>query len=123
MGTAGLAHLGEENDDEERQHVGHGGAGPGGGIAIGWGLTSHWMTPPVQGADDKPVFGKVTVTDTEGHNLICVDNTTNTLYFYTIDKDAELGSDLKLRGSLDLNKVGADVLHPKVMFKTPPKPE
>jgi hypothetical protein len=96
------------------------------GLVLGWALTTGWLAPAVQAQQpDKPVAGKVTVVETEGHNLICVDNSTNTLYFYTIDKDAELGSDLKLRGSVDLNQVGKDVLKPKVMFKTgsgaPPK--
>jgi uncharacterized protein (TIGR03000 family) len=46
------------------------------------------------------------VVQTEGHNLIATDNRSNTLYFYTIDKDKEIGSDLKLRGSIDLSQVG-----------------
>ena len=49
---------------------------------------------------------RYSVIDTEGHNLIVTDNQTNTLFFYTIDKDREIGSELKLRGSLDLNQVG-----------------
>jgi hypothetical protein len=85
------------------------------GAAVGWGLLNRNVE--AQAADAKPVFGKVTVMDTEGHNLICVDNSTNTLYYYTIDKDAELGSDLKLRASLDLNDVGKEVLKPKILFK------
>ncbi|HYV34139.1 MAG TPA: hypothetical protein VE988_00460, partial [Gemmataceae bacterium] len=47
-----------------------------------------------------------TVVETQGHNLLVTDNKTNKLYFYTIDKDKEIGSDLKLRGSIDLNQVG-----------------
>ncbi|MFO0965108.1 MAG: hypothetical protein U0793_05925 [Gemmataceae bacterium] len=53
-----------------------------------------------------------TVVMTEGHNLIVTDNRANTLYFYTIDKDAEIGSDLKLRGSVDLTQVGKAVITP-----------
>jgi hypothetical protein len=56
---------------------------------------------------------RYTVGETEGHNLIVTDNKTNTLYFYTIDKDKEVGSDLKLRGSIDLNQVGKKVIKPK----------
>lgn len=52
------------------------------------------------------------VVETEGHNLIVTDNGTNTLYFYTIDKDKPIGSDLKLRGSVDLTQVGKPVLTP-----------
>jgi hypothetical protein len=49
-----------------------------------------------------------TVVMTEGHNLLVTDNATSKLYFYTIDKDAPLGSPLKLRASLDLTKVGQE---------------
>jgi hypothetical protein len=49
---------------------------------------------------------RYTVIDTEGHNLIVTDNQSNTLYFYTIEKDKEIGSELKLRGRIDLNQVG-----------------
>jgi hypothetical protein len=55
----------------------------------------------------EPVSGpRYTVLDTEGHNLIVTDNQSNTVYFYTIDKDKEIGSELKLRGTLDLSQVG-----------------
>jgi hypothetical protein len=49
---------------------------------------------------------RYTVIDTEAHNLLVTDNVTNTVYFYTIDKDKEVGSDLKLRASIDLSQVG-----------------
>jgi hypothetical protein len=49
---------------------------------------------------------RYSVIDTEAHNLIVTDNRTNTLYFYTIDKDQQVGAELKLRGSVDLNQVG-----------------
>jgi hypothetical protein len=55
---------------------------------------------------------RYSVIDTEGHNLIVTDNQTNTLYFYTIDKDTKIGSDLKLRGSIDLTQVGKPVIKP-----------
>jgi hypothetical protein len=55
---------------------------------------------------------RYSVIETEGHNLIVTDNQTNTLYFYTIDKDSKIGSDLKLRGSLDLTQVGKPVIKP-----------
>jgi hypothetical protein len=48
------------------------------------------------------------VVMTEGHNLLVTDNAANKLFFYTIDKDAPIGSPLKLRASLDLTKVGAE---------------
>lgn len=56
---------------------------------------------------------RYTVLETDGTNLLVTDNQTNTFYFYTIEKDAEIGSDLKLRGSLDLNGVGQPTLRPK----------
>ena len=55
---------------------------------------------------DPAMSPRYTVHDTEGHNLIVTDNQSNRLYFYTIDKDKEIGSELKLRGTLDLNQVG-----------------
>ena len=56
---------------------------------------------------------KYTVVDTEGTNLLVVDNSTNTLYFYTVEPGKEVGDDLHIRGSLDLNEVGKPVLRPK----------
>jgi hypothetical protein len=52
------------------------------------------------------------VVETEGHNLIVTDNHTNTLYFYTIDKGAKIGSELKLRGQVDLKQVGGKAIKP-----------
>ena len=52
------------------------------------------------------------VVATEGHNLIVTDNRSNMLYFYTIDKDREVGSELKLRGQIDLSQVGKPVIMP-----------
>lgn len=54
-----------------------------------------------------------TVIETEGHNLIVTDNKANLVYFYAVDKGMPVGSDLKLRASLDLSKVGQPVLTPK----------
>jgi hypothetical protein len=64
--------------------------------------------------DAAPTSGlRSSVIETEAHNLIVTDNQTNTLYFYTIDKDKPIGSELKLRGSIDLNKVGEPIIKPK----------
>ncbi len=49
---------------------------------------------------------RYTVVETQGHNLLVTDNSNNTIYFYTVDKDQPIGSDLKLRASVDLNQVG-----------------
>jgi hypothetical protein len=64
--------------------------------------------------DDAPTSGpRYSVIETEAHNLIVTDNKTNTLYFYTIEKGQPIGSELKLRGSIDLTKVGEQVIKPK----------
>ena len=55
---------------------------------------------------------RYSVIGTEGHNLIVTDNQTETLYFYTIDKDKEVGTELKLRATMDLTKVGKPVIKP-----------
>jgi hypothetical protein len=56
---------------------------------------------------------RYTVVDSEGTNLEVVDNTTNTLYFYTVEPGKEVGDDLHLRGSVDLSEVGRPVLKAK----------
>ena len=53
------------------------------------------------------------MVETEGHNLLVTDNRAEILYFYTIDKDAKIGSDLKLRGQIDLKQVGKKVITPE----------
>jgi hypothetical protein len=79
-------------------------------------LVSHHTATAVGAAREEGSAGggaRYNVVETEGHNLIVTDNKTNTLYFYTVDKDKEVGSELKLRGSLDLSQVGESVLKPK----------
>ncbi len=58
--------------------------------------------------ESKAGMAHYTVVMTEGHNLLVTDNSTNKLYFYTIGKDKPIDSPLKLRASIDLNKVGDD---------------
>jgi hypothetical protein len=55
---------------------------------------------------------RYSVIETQAHNLIVTDNKSNVLYFYTIDKDKEVGTDLKLRGTIDLKDVGKPVITP-----------
>jgi hypothetical protein len=86
------------------------------GVGIGFGL-GHVGPASGQAEGGAQVAPRYSVVDTEGHNLIVTDNKTNILYFYTIDPDAEIGSDLKLRGSADLNQVGKAVLVPKLTKK------
>jgi hypothetical protein len=72
------------------------------------------MQPAHAARDDAaPVTGpRYSVVESEAHNLIVTDNKSNTLYFYTIDKEKEVGSELKLRGSIDLNQVGKSTIMP-----------
>lgn len=86
------------------------------GVAVAIVLSLNNSQPIVAqgGATAQPRY---TVVHTEGHNLLVTDNKENTLYFYTIDTDAEIGADLKLRGKVDLTQVGKDVIKPEVTFK------
>ena len=85
-------------------------------IVFGVGLGVYAFKPAASTATQQPAAAaggpKYTVIDTQGTNLLVVDNGTNTLYFYTTDPDKTVGDDLKLRGSLDLNTVGKPVLKP-----------
>lgn len=54
--------------------------------------------------------GKYSVISTDAAHLIVTDNTSNTIYFYAVEPGGSPGDDLNLRGSIDLNGVGADVL-------------
>lgn len=85
-------------------------------IVFGLGLGVYAFKPAASTAQPAGASGtpKYTVIDTEGTNLIVTDNSTNTLYFYTVDPEKAPGEDLKLRGSVDLSEVGKPVLKPKV---------
>jgi hypothetical protein len=67
---------------------------------------------PAQAQRATPPGVRYSVIATEGHNLIVTDNQSDTLYFYTIDKDKEVGTELKLRATVDLTKVGKPVIKP-----------
>lgn len=56
---------------------------------------------------------RYTVVQTDILSALVVDNSTNTVFFYTVDEGAEPGADLNLRGSLDLTQVGQPVLKPR----------
>jgi hypothetical protein len=84
-------------------------------FVIGCGVLITSLTEPASGqAATSSKSSHYTVVSTEGTNLIVTDNGTNTLYFYTIDEDAEPGDDLNLRASVDLNNVGQAVIKPKL---------
>jgi hypothetical protein len=87
------------------------------GIGIGL-LASGWTEPAAVGQAPRPPEmqhggPKYTVVETDIMSALVVDNSTNTVYFYTVEQGAEPGSDLHLRGSLDLTQVGQPVLKPK----------
>lgn len=85
-------------------------------FGIGLGL---YAFRPAEGNAQAPVAAassgpKYTVVETDGTNLLVVDNATNLMHFYTIDQDKVVGDELKLRGSLDLNQVGQKTIKPTV---------
>ncbi len=83
-------------------------------LGIVAGCTFALVRQPEAKANQSVVGGgpRYTVVDTDITNLMVVDNTTNLIHFYTVDPGKEPGSDLKLRGSLNLNEVGKPVLKP-----------
>jgi hypothetical protein len=76
-------------------------------------ITSRWQ--PAQAAGKSAPFTgpHYSVVETEGHNLIVTDNRKEILYFYTIEKAAKIGSELKLRGQVNLKQVGKEVIKPE----------
>lgn len=85
-------------------------------VGVGYGVGAN--TPRAVGQPAAAAaHGRYTVIETDVTNLIVTDNQTNTVYLYTVEKDAAPGSDLHLRGSLDLNDVGKPVLKPKPVAK------
>ncbi|SRR5579875_250875 len=63
---------------------------------------------PAQRAEPAGSGSRYTVVETQAFNLLVTDNATNKLYYYTTDKDASVGSPMKLRASLDLSQVGRE---------------
>lgn len=61
-------------------------------------------------ADGNSATYDVVVTD--GSHLIVTDNAKQQLYFYAIDPEAEIGSELHLRGHIDLKQVGQKSIKP-----------
>jgi uncharacterized protein (TIGR03000 family) len=57
------------------------------------------------------------VGSAEGNNLIATANRNNTLYFYAADRGKQVGSELKLRASIDLTQVG----QPSIKLTDPSK--
>ena len=61
-----------------------------------------------------------TFTRQSGTNLLVVDNSTNVMHYYTVEPGKEVGEELHLRGSIDLNEVGKPSVKPKVVKKANP---
>jgi len=85
------------------------------GLGLGLGLILGPATPARAQAANDAAPARYTVVDTEATNLLVTDNQTNTLYFYAVDRDQPPGSELKLRGTLDLTQVGKPVIKPQVI--------
>ena len=86
------------------------------GVALGYFVASSGTReaigqPPAAAA--ATAGPKYSVVQTDILSALVVDNSTNTVYFYTTEANAEPGADLHLRGSLDLNQIGQPVLKPK----------
>ena len=70
-------------------------------------------TQAQQPAAQSAAGARYTVVDSDATNLIVVDNKSNTLFFYSEDPGKEVGDELHLRGTFDLNEIGKPVLRPK----------
>jgi len=81
-------------------------------------LTAGWRT---RAADKGEAMDKgapaYTVVATDGSHLIVTDNRSNQVYFYAIGAEAKIGDPLELRGKVDLNTVGKEVLTPTTYKK------
>jgi hypothetical protein len=83
-----------------------------GAMMISVTLLLTWNEPAQGQGGGKGGFPRHTVISTDGAHLVVTDNIADKLYFYTIDKDAKIGDELKLRGSADLSEVGKPSIKP-----------
>jgi hypothetical protein len=90
------------------------------GMLIGAFLAGSYVPLAFSQADQKSAapregagYPRYNVVATEGHNLIVTDNSINTLYFYTIEREKAIGSELHLRGTVDLTQVGKPTIQPR----------
>jgi hypothetical protein len=65
------------------------------------------------GSNGMVVGPRYSVVETQASNLLVTDNRSNTVYFYTVDRGKSAGSTLRLRGSIDLNRVGQPSITPQ----------
>lgn len=82
------------------------------GVGVGAWLVGS-SSPQAIGQGAAAANPRYTVVETDVLNLIVVDNQTNTLFYYAIEKEGKPGDDLHLRGTLDLTGVGKPALTPK----------
>ncbi len=75
-------------------------------IVIGVALVMFHGPAEAQGKAKDGGGSHYSVIETNGQNLLVTDNRSNTLYYYSIDKEEKIGAPLKLRASLDLSQVG-----------------
>lgn len=83
-------------------------------FGVGLGIYGFRPTNSVAQGNAATSGSKYSIVETDGTNLLVVDNSINKMYFYTIDHDKQVGDELKLRGTLDLNQVGQKVIKPVV---------
>jgi hypothetical protein len=83
------------------------------GVVLGAFLVGGHTPPAFSAGEGGGGVPHYSVVATEGHNLIVTDNQKDKLYFYTIDREKEIGSELRLRGTVDLNQVGNPVITPR----------
>ncbi len=69
-----------------------------------------------------PEYPRYRVVSSDGAHLIVTDNTTEKLFFYAIDHDAKIGSELKLRAEINLKDVGKASLLPTMTKLTTANP-
>jgi hypothetical protein len=86
-------------------------------LVIAVGIFGYRPQTAAQQAGPREAVAKYHVVDTDGTNLLVVDNATNALYFYTVEPGQEVGADLHLRGRIDLNQVGSPMINPKKTSK------
>ena len=84
------------------------------GVIAGAFVAGSFAPPAFSRADERGSggFPHYNVVETQGHNLIVTDNRTDTVYFYSIDREKEIGTELHLRAKVDLTQVGREVIKP-----------
>jgi hypothetical protein len=84
------------------------------GLAIGIIVAQNRPAFAQSSMGDSPMVGpRYSVVETQASNLLVTDNRTNKVYFYTVDRGQSAGATLKLRGSIDLSRVGQASITPQ----------